>query len=101
MHATDPVNRLMTAAVLSVDINDPAGEMLRLFAANPIHHLPVLDDEKVVGMLSSADLMKLDLFLPKGGKSPIEYLNQCMKIGSLVRRPAITVLPHQSVETAA
>ncbi|MGO9592250.1 MAG: hypothetical protein ACLQFT_18155 [Steroidobacteraceae bacterium] len=32
-----------------MDINDPAGEVLRLFAGCPLHHLPVLDQEKVVG----------------------------------------------------
>ena len=51
--------------------------------------------------LSSADVMKLDLFLPKGSKSPIDYLNQQMKVGPLVRRPVLTIQPHQSVEAAA
>jgi CBS domain-containing protein len=101
MHPTDPVNRLMTEPVLTVDINDPAGEVLRLFGGYPVHHLPVLDGPKVVGMLSSADVMKLELFLPKGGNSPIEYLNQRMKVGALLRRPALTVSPTQSVESAA
>ena len=45
--------------------------------------------------------MKLDLFLPKGSKSPIDYLNQRMKVGPLVRRPVLTIQPHQSVEAAA
>lgn len=101
MHPTDPVNRFMTAAVLTVDLDDPAGEVLRLFAGYPVHHLPVLDQQKVVGMLSSADLMKLEMFLPKGGKSPIEYLNQRMKVRALVRRPVLTIQSHQSVEMAA
>jgi predicted transcriptional regulator len=101
MHASDPVNRLMTASVMTVDINDPAGEILRLFAGYPVHHLPVLDQQKVVGMLSSADVMKLEMFLPKGGASPVEYLNQRMTVRSLVRGPALTVSPHQSVEAAA
>jgi CBS domain-containing protein len=101
MHATDPVNRHMTSAVLSVDIDDPAGEVLRLFAAYPVHHLPVLEAQRVVGMLSSADVMKLEMFLPRGGKSPIEYLNQRMKVRALIRGPALSILPNQSVEIAA
>ena len=97
MHSTDPVNRFMTEPVLTVDINDPAGEVLRMFAGYPVHHLPVVNQQEVVGMLSTADLMKLDLFLPKGSKSPIDYLNERMKVGQLVRRPVLTVQPHQSV----
>ncbi len=101
MHSTDPVNRLMSTSVLTVDINEPAGEVLRLLAEHPVHHLPVLDRQKVVGMLSSADLMKVELFLPKGSKSPIEYLNQRMKVGAMLRRPLLAIPPHQSVESAA
>jgi CBS domain-containing protein len=101
MHPSDPVNRFMTAAVMTVDVNDPAGEVLRLFAGYPVHHLPVLDQQKVIGMLSSADVMKLEMFVPKGGKSPIDYLNQRMKVRPLLRGPALTIPPHQSVETAA
>jgi CBS domain-containing protein len=101
MHSTDPVNRFMTEPVLTVDINDGAGEVLRMFAGYPVHHLPVLNQQEVVGMLSTADVMKLDLFLPKSSKAPIDYLNERMKVGALVRRPVLTVQPHQSVETAA
>jgi len=101
VHSTDPVNRLMSPSVLTVDIKDPAGEVMRLFAAYPVHHLPVLDGHKVVGMLSTADLMKLDLFLPKGSSSPIEYLNQRMKVGAMLHRPLISIEAHQSIEFAA
>ncbi|MGO9426378.1 MAG: HPP family protein [Steroidobacteraceae bacterium] len=91
----------MSTSVLTVDINEPAGEVLRLLAEYPVHHLPVLDRQKVVGMLSTADLMKVELFLPKGSKSPIEYLNQRMKVGAMLRRPLLAIPAHQSVESAA
>lgn len=91
----------MTESVLTVDVNDPAGEILRLFAGYPVHHLPVVDGPRVVGMLSSADVMKLELFLPRGSGTPIEYLNQRMKVGALLRRAPVTILPHQPVEAAA
>jgi CBS-domain-containing membrane protein len=101
VHSTDPVDRFMTESVLTVDTNDPAGEVLRIFAGYPVHHLPVLNQKQVVGMLSSADLTKLTMFLPKGGKSPIEYLNERMKVGQLIRGPVFTVKSHETVEIAA
>lgn len=101
MHPTDPVNRVMTEAVLSVEAGAPAGEVLRLFAAYPIHHLPVVDGGAVIGMLGSTDVMKLDMLLPKGGVSAIEYLNQRMCVRQLVRREPVVVGEHQSVEEAA
>jgi CBS domain-containing protein len=97
----EPVNRFMTAAVLSIDVRCAAGEILRLLAAYPVHHLPVVDNTKVVGMLSSADVAKFERFIPKHCKDKADYLNRTMTVATIMRRPAITVLPHQSLEYAA
>jgi CBS domain-containing protein len=101
MHALNPVNRLMTEAVLSVDVGAPVSEALRLFAEYPVHHLPVVREGTLVGMLSSADVMKLEGFLPKNGKASREYLDQRFRIDMLMRRPPISIQPQQSVEEAA
>ena len=96
-----PVNRLMTEAVLSVDVSSPVSEALRLFAEYPVHHLPVVREQTLVGMLSSADVMKLDCFLPKNGASRHGYIDQRFSIETLMRHPAISVQPHQPAEDAA
>jgi CBS domain-containing protein len=101
MHSTEPVRRLMTEAVLSIDVSESAGEVLRQFAAYPVHHMPVVDGGRVVGMISSADLMKLDAFLPRKGLSAIEFLNSHVKLEALMQRPAVTVGGNESVARAA
>ncbi len=101
MHAQDPVNRIMTETVLSVDAGAPAGEALRLFAACPIHHLPVVDGGVVVGVLGSTDLMRLDMLMPKGADSAIAYLNQRLCVRELVKRAPVVVGERQSIEEAA
>jgi len=52
-------------------------------------------------MLSSADVKKLEGFLPKSGKSSPEYLDQRFRIEMLMRQPAISVQSHQAIEDAA
>jgi CBS-domain-containing membrane protein len=101
MRPEDRISLWMTEAVLSIGVDEPAGEVLRLFAGYPVHHLPVLRGRQVVGMLSSADVMKLELFLPKHDNAAHDYLNQRMTVAALMRRPAITILADQSVERAA
>lgn len=101
MRAQDPVTRLMTEAVLSVDVDVPVSEALRLFAEYPVHHLPVVRERALVGMLSSADVMKLEGFLPKNGRPVGDYLDQRFRIDMLMRQPAISVQPHQTAEDAA
>ncbi len=100
MRPSDPVNRIMSEPAVSIDLGAPAAEVMRLFAVHPFHHLPVVDREKVVGMLSSADVLKLEAFLPKRGKPSAEFVNQHLHIGQLMRRPPITVAGTQPVEQA-
>lgn len=101
MNAQEPVMHLMSAAVLSIDVRQPAGDVIRQFAGYPVHHMPVVDGGKVVGMLSSADLIKLDAFLPRSGVRAEAYLDQHITIRNLMRRPAITIGTHASIEDAA
>jgi acetoin utilization protein AcuB len=100
MRPSDPVNRFMTAPAVSIDLSSPAAEVLRLFSVHPFHHLPVVDRGKVVGMLSSADVLKLEAFLPKRGGTSADFLNQRVHIDQLMRQPPITVAANQSVEQA-
>lgn len=100
MYTTERVDRVMSAA-LSIDLEESVSAVLRMFAEYPIHHLPVLSGQKVVGMLSSADVMKLDAFLPKTGAASYEYLNQHISMATLMSKPVITIQPHQSLIDAA
>ena len=101
MNENERVGRVMTEAVLSIDVEESAGAALRLFAGYPLHHLPVVSGQKVVGMLSSADVMKLEAFLPKSGVASDEYLDQRVRISSLLRQPVVTIQPHQPLIEAA
>lgn len=101
MRSTDRVDKFMTEAVLSIGIEEPASEVLRLFASYPVHHLPVLSGGKVVGMLSSADVMKMAAVVPKTGTALGAYLDQRVKVATLMSRPAITVRPDATLLEAA
>ncbi len=95
------VDRLMSTATVSIDIEQPASTILRLFASYPIHHLPVLSGQQVIGMLSSADVMKLQAFLPKSASVSEQYLNQHASVATLVRKPVITISAHRLLSEAA
>ncbi|MCK7495353.1 MAG: CBS domain-containing protein [Comamonadaceae bacterium] len=55
----------MTEAVVAIDVNRPVSEALDCFFQYLIHHLPVVRDGKLAGMLGAADVMKLEYFVPK------------------------------------
>ena len=95
------VNRVMTASVIWIDVDATVKEVLNVFVECPIHHLPVVKDGAVVGMLSSADIMKLEFFLPRSGPARDRVLSGTFSVAKLMRTPVITVGENESVEHAA
>lgn len=98
---TQRVADVMTTAVLSVEKTTGAGEVLRHFRDYPIHHLPVMEGPRVVGLLSSADIMKLEHMLPRGAADPLGWLNQRMQAVDLARRAVITCRADTTLAEAA
>ena len=56
--ADTPVSEIMSAPVVSVAPGDSAHRCMRLMTDMRIRHLPVVDNARVVGMLSIGDLVK-------------------------------------------
>ena len=51
-----PVLEIATVAPLTIDVSRPAFEALLLMARHHIHHVPVLDGQRVVGMVTATDV---------------------------------------------
>jgi CBS domain-containing protein len=62
--ATTPVSAIMTATVQTVEPSTPVTEAARHMAERWIRHLPVVDDGKVIGMVSQRDLCGVLARLP-------------------------------------
>jgi CBS domain-containing protein len=101
MRPDEPVSRLMTEAVVAIEIDRPASEVLDCFLQYPIHHLPVVRGGRLVGMLSSADAMKLEFFLPRTAADTARLLDSRVTVERLMRTPVISVGPAMSISEAA
>lgn len=51
-----PVVDIATVAPLTIDVAQPAFEALRLMARHNIHHMPVLDGQRVAGIVTATDV---------------------------------------------
>lgn len=55
------INRIMTVDPTTVSRDDSVADAKQILQAEGIHHLPVVDDGVLVGILSSSDLLKLNI----------------------------------------
>ena len=53
-----PVRRIMSSPLISIDPNSDLWVASDLMSTRNVKKLPVIDDDKVVGMLTSSDLVK-------------------------------------------
>jgi CBS domain-containing protein len=67
------VAEIMTSKVITVSLNNTVEECLQLMTDRHLRHLPVLDNEKLVGFISIGDLVKAAM---EDQKNLIEQLKQ-------------------------
>lgn len=101
MRRDEPVTRVMTETVVVIEADRPVSEALDCFAQYGIHHLPVVREGRLAGMLSSADTMKLEHFAPKAGPDARKFLDERFTIEQLMRTPVVRVTLDATVGEAA
>ncbi|WP_369930755.1 CBS domain-containing protein [Xanthomonas sp. NCPPB 2632] len=53
-----PVAEIMTASVITVSVDDTVDDCMRLCTDGRLRHLPVIDGEAMIGIVSIGDLVK-------------------------------------------
>ena len=61
MRKNDPVTNIMAKQVESIQEGQPLSEVYKMMCNTGIHHVPVLNSKKLVGLISFTDMMKLSL----------------------------------------
>ena len=57
----EPINRIMTVSPATIQPDDSLAKACKLFESTALHHLPVVDNGELVGILSASDFLKLHL----------------------------------------
>jgi len=101
MRPEEPISRIMTESVVVIESDRPVSEALDCFFQYPMHHLPVVRHGRLTGMLSSADVMKLEYFVPKATADRAKFLDERMTIEQLMHTPVLSLAPGASIGEAA
>ena len=59
MKKLELVSKIMTKNLVKLNVNDSLSKAEALFKKNKIKHLPVVSGDKIVGMLSLSDLLRI------------------------------------------
>lgn len=54
-----PVSQIMTTRLVTVEIDARLQKVRQIFEQHPFHHIPVLDKDRLVGIISKTDFYKV------------------------------------------
>lgn len=101
MRREEPITRFMTETVVVIDAERPVSEALECFRQYGFHHLPVVRSGRLAGMLSSADLLKLEHFLPRAASNDPRFVDERFSLERLMRTPVVRVRNDATIGEAA
>jgi CBS domain-containing protein len=77
-----PVTQVMTRRLITIDSDAPAFSALRLMIDENIHHLPLVEEGKIVGIVSATDLLTQQARHPIYLRGIIDRLEDPLAIGN-------------------
>lgn len=102
MKRNDPISKIMSTEIVSVHVKQKLSEVRHVLGENNIHHVPVLSGEKLVGMVSTTDMVKLT-FEPYDAdeRSVDAILDYQFKLEDVMQKELTTIKTSQTVRDAA
>ena len=88
----EPVHTIMTPNVVTLSPGDTLGQAREIFMTKHIHHIPIVDGKKLVGLVTSWDIFKL-------GLSAVAY--QDVRISEVMSTHLATLEPDQHIGAVA
>ena len=73
------ISEIMTTQIISCSPNTPSSKVREIMTNNQIRHLPIIDKDAVVGILSTRDLMARQLLEDRAAAEEVAMLSSCLK----------------------
>jgi CBS-domain-containing membrane protein len=58
MKKNESVQKIMTKELITINKITPYADLVGIFDNNPFHHIPVVEGEKIIGIITTNDMLK-------------------------------------------
>lgn len=99
-----PISMIMTTPVITLCKNDSLETAEQLFKEHHIRHIPVVEENEIIGMLSYTDLLRLsfaDVSSSEFDDSSDVMVYNMFSIGQVMNRNIVTVSGSNSIKEVA
>lgn len=96
-----PISRIMTPEPATVAPTNNIASAERIMRERGCHHVPVVDDRRVVGMISACDLLKALLVEPNADTALKQSSLQATRVADVMRRDVVVLSETSTILDAA
>lgn len=101
MNVDLPVKEVMTPHPRAVQLSDKISDVRAALADGRMHHLPVLDGQLLVGIVSTTDLLEFG-FAPRDTHVDVDdYLDEHFSIEQVMQTSVVTIPSNSTIRDAA
>ena len=93
---------IMTTEIITAGMDDTLGGIRKVFELNNCHHIPIVEDNRLVGIISDRDVLKglsPTADLPIADDRALKTLKK--KAHQIMTRKITTISPEDTIEEAA
>ncbi len=102
MKKNEPISHIMTTDVITVHTAQNVSEVRKLLAGKGIHHIPVVSGKKLLGIISSTDLMQLDIKRYGANEKEVDaMMDHEFSIENVMVKDPVSLKEGQTVRDAA
>lgn len=103
MIRTEPINKIMTENVIAIEPTQTLDTAKSVFRKHHIRHLPVVQDNELVGILSLTDLQRISFATLSGDGTMTSdsAMLEMFTVSQVMRKEPVTVTVDQSIAEVA
>jgi CBS domain-containing protein len=102
MKKNEPIKKVLTKDVITTHVGEAVSHVRHVFAEKGFHHMPVVSGNKLIGMITSSDILGISVEgVPSDTRSMDAYLDHQFTIEGLMRKDLQTLSPKSTVADAA
>ena len=97
-----PIIQLIDRDTISLDVSKPVSEAARILSSGRFHHLPIVDDKNLVGVISAADILRVNAaLLDEDDSITTAFIDARYSLRDVMTEDPITISDRGTVGDAA
>ncbi|MFT5681825.1 MAG: CBS domain-containing protein [Myxococcota bacterium] len=100
MKRNEKITKIMTSNLTTAHLQQPLSEVRATMAEGGFHHMLVVNGKKLIGLISSTDLLRVSYQYGQDVRQTDAILDDTVDVGSLMSRDLITLSEGNTVRDA-